>query len=285
MGTDNSISSLPPLLKMGLHYNLFRIFLFCGFGGFIFSATMSGVSTVDKRCCPYKSVSSGTPEYQGTYRLIPDDQVYVDDLPDECSYSCVYIKDGNHDGQFCFQATDPSTSDTFSQCEAIPTDPLSTSSLLKTSGPVSSKSTQQSPVSMSTTLTVVTSTMGGSSVPISTTATTKRSPVSIITTTTGQSSALRSTIATSGQSPAPMSTTATMGQSPIPMSTTPSGQSPIPMSTTPTTGQSPLPMSTKTAKQSSTTPKQSPVSMTTISTLKTTEISRASTTFIMTTGS
>merc|ERR1712142_315994 len=172
MGTDNSISSLPPLLKMGLHYNLFRIFLFCGFSGFIFSATMSGVSTVDKRCCPYKSVSSGTPEYQGTYRLIPDDQVYVDDLPEECSYSCVYIKDGNQEDQFCFQATDPSTSDTFSQCEATPTGLPSTSPLLTTPGPVSSATRGQSPVSMSTTATTV-----QSPVPMSTTATTGQSPV------------------------------------------------------------------------------------------------------------
>merc|ERR1711909_232279 len=217
---------LPP--QMSSYTNLLRLSLFFVLGGVILGTTMSGISTRDRRCCPYKTVSSGTPEYEGTYRLIPDEQIYVDDLPEECSYSCVYMKDGNTEDQFCFHATDPSTSDTFSQCEAAPTGLPSTSPLLTSPSP------SQSPGSVST------QSKG-------------QSPVSLPTMTTSP-----------GQSPVAMSTT-TSGQSPVPMSTTTPREPSITM-TTATTGQSPVPMST-TGKPSvtmtSATTGQSPVSMTT----------------------
>merc|ERR1712013_684026 len=153
--------------KMSSYTNLLRLFLYCWLGGVILGTTISGISTRDKRCCPYKTVSSGTLDYEGTYRLIPDDQIYVDDLPEECSYSCVYMKDGNPEDQFCFHATDPSTSDTFSQCEAAPTGLPSTSPLFttpspsKSPGPVLTTTPGKSPVVMSTT------TPGQSPVPMS----------------------------------------------------------------------------------------------------------------------
>merc|ERR1712179_642959 len=171
---------LPP--QMSSYTNLLRLSLFFVLGGVILGTTMSGVSTRDRRCCPYKTVSSGTPGYEGTYRLIPDEQIYVDDLPEECSYSCVYMKDGNTEDQFCFHATDPSTSDTFSQCEAAPTGLPSTSPLLTTPSPsqspgsVSTQSKGQSPVSLPT----MTTSPGQSPVAMSTT-TTGQSPVSMTT--------------------------------------------------------------------------------------------------------
>eukprot|EP00090_Calanus_glacialis_P008789 TRINITY_DN1712_c0_g1_i1.p1 TRINITY_DN1712_c0_g1~~TRINITY_DN1712_c0_g1_i1.p1 ORF type:complete len:250 (-),score=61.43 TRINITY_DN1712_c0_g1_i1:163-828(-) len=165
---------------------------------------MAGISTIDPRCCALKFVSSDEPELNGTYRLIPENEVYNDDLPEECSYSCVYTKDGNPDDQFCFQETDPSTSDTFSQCQA---GTPSTVPVHTTSSP------GQSPVSMTTTTTP------------------GQSPVPMITTTSSP-----------GQSPVSMTTT-TPGQSPVPMTTPTTGQSPVPM-TTPTPGQSPIVMTT-----------------------------------------
>merc|ERR1719153_1224442 len=235
---------------MSSYTNLLRLSLFFGLGGVILGTTMSGVSTRDRRGCPYKTVSSGTPDYEGTYRLIPDEQIYVDDLPEECSYSCVYMKDGNTEDQFCFHATDPSTSDTFSQCEAAPTGLPSTSPLLTTPSP------SQSPGSVST------QSKGQSPVFLPT-----------MTTSPGQSPVAMSTT-TSGKSPVPMSTTgkpsvtmtsATTGQSPVPISTTTPGEPSVTM-TSATTGQSPVPMST-TGKPSvtmtSATTGQSPVSMTT----------------------
>merc|ERR1711909_239529 len=195
---------LPP--QMSSYTNLLRLSLFFVLGGVILGTTMSGISTRDRRCCPYKTVSSGTPGYEGTYRLIPDEQIYVDDLPEECSYSCVYMKDGNPEDQFCFHATDPSTSDTFSQCEAAPTGLPSTSPLLTTPSP------SQSPGSVST------QSKG-------------QSPVSLPTMTTSP-----------GQSPVAMSTTTT-GQSPVPMSTTTPREPSVTM-TSATTGQSPVSMTT-----------------------------------------
>merc|ERR1711909_161930 len=195
---------LPP--QMSSYTNLLRLSLFFGLGGVILGTTMSGISTRDRRCCPYKTVSSGTPEYEGTYRLIPDEQIYVDDLPEECSYSCVYMKDGNPEDQFCFHATDPSTSDTFSQCEAAPTGLPSTSPLLTSPSPsqspgsVSTQSKGQSPVSLST-----------------------------MTTLPGQSPVAMSTT-TSGQSPGPMSTT-TPGEPSVTMTSATTGQSPVSMTT------------------------------------------------------
>merc|ERR1711909_208692 len=197
---------LPP--QMSSYTNLLRLSLFFGLGGVILGTTMSGISTRDRRCCPYKTVSSGTPEYEGTYRLIPDEQIYVDDLPEECSYSCVYMKDGNPEDQFCFHATDPSTSDTFSQCEAAPTGLPSTSALLTSPSPsqspgsVSTQSKGQSPVSLPT----MTTSPGQSPVAMSTT-TSGKSPVQMSTTTPGEPS-VTMTSATTGQSPVPMSTTA-----------------------------------------------------------------------------
>merc|ERR1711942_123319 len=211
MGSPTHIQS-----QMSSYTNLLRLFLYCGLGGVILGTTISGISTRDKRCCPYKTVASGTLEYEGTYRLIPDDQIYVDDLPEECSYSCVYMKDGNSEDQFCFHATDPSTSDTFSQCEAAPTGLPSTSPLFTTPSP-------------------------------------SQSPRPVTTTTRGQSPVVMSTT-TPGLSPLVMSTT-TPGQSPLVMSTTTPGQSPVTMSsvtsvepsvtmTSATTGQSPVSMTT-----------------------------------------
>merc|ERR1712179_556870 len=225
---------LPP--QMSSYTNLLRLSLFFGLGGVILGTTMSGISTRDRRCCPYKTVSSGTPGYEGTYRLIPDEQIYVDDLPEECSYSCVYMKDGNTEDQFCFHATDPSTSDTFSQCEAAPTGLPSTSPLLTTPSP------GQSPVAMSTT------TSGKSPVQMSTTIEplvvwTSLSPGSVSTQSKGQSPVSLPTMTTSpGRSPVAMSTTTT-GQSPVPMSTTTPREPSITM-TTATTGQSPVSMTT-----------------------------------------
>merc|ERR1712013_562994 len=189
MGSPTHIQS-----KMSSYTNLLRLFLYCWLGGVILGTTISGISTRDKRCCPYKTVSSGTLDYEGTYRLIPDDQIYVDDLPEECSYSCVYMKDGNPEDQFCFHATDPSTSDTFSQCEAAPTGLPSTSPLFTTPSP----SKSPGPV---------------------TTTTRGQTPVSMLTTTPGKSPVVMSTT-TPGQSPVPMSS-ATTGQSPVSMTTMP----------------------------------------------------------------
>merc|ERR1712179_335196 len=237
---------LPP--QMSSYTNLLRLSLFFVLGGVILGTTMSGVSTRDRRCCPYKTVSSGTPGYEGTYRLIPDEQIYVDDLPEECSYSCVYMKDGNTEDQFCFHATDPSTSDTFSQCEAAPTGLPSTSPLLTTPSPsqspgsVSTQSKGLSPVAMSTT------TSGKSPVQMSTTIEplvvwTSLSPGSVSTQSKGQSPVSLPTMTTSpGQSPVAVNTTTT-GQSPVPMSTTTPREPSITM-TTATTGQSPVPMTT-----------------------------------------
>merc|ERR1712179_157373 len=253
---------LPP--QMSSYTNLLRLSLFFGLGGVILGTTMSGISTRDRRCCPYKTVSSGTPEYEGTYRLIPGEQIYVDDLPEECSYSCVYMKDGNPEDQFCFHATDPSTSDTFSQCEAAPTGLPSTSPLLTSPSPsqspgsVSTQSKGQSPVSLSTMTTLPgqspvamsTTTSGQSPVQMSTTIEplvvwTSLSPGSVSTQSKGQSPVSLPTMTTSpGQSPVAMSTTTT-GQSPVPMSTTTPREPSITM-TTATTGQSPVPMSTTT---------------------------------------
>merc|ERR1712013_651189 len=193
--------------KMSSYTNLLRLFLYCWLGGVILGTTISGISTRDKRCCPYKTVSSGTLDYEGTYRLIPDDQIYVDDLPEECSYSCVYMKDGNPEDQFCFHATDPSTSDTFSQCEAAPTGLLSTSPLFttpspsKSPGPVTTTTRGQSPVSMLTT-------------------TPGKSPVVMSTTTPGQSKLVMSTT-TPGQSPVSMSSVTSVEPSVITMGPTP----------------------------------------------------------------
>merc|ERR1712013_451695 len=181
--------------KMSSYTNLLRLFLYCWLGGVILGTTISGISTRDKRCCPYKTVSSGTLDYEGTYRLIPDDQIYVDDLPEECSYSCVYMKDGNPEDQFCFHATDPSTSDTFSQCEAAPTGLLSTSPLFTTPSP----SKSPGPV---------------------TTTTRGQSPVSMLTTTPGKSPVVMSTT-TPGQSPVSMTTMPTRITSVITMGPTP----------------------------------------------------------------
>merc|ERR1711909_152649 len=248
---------LPP--QMSSYTNLLRLSLFFVLGGVILGTTMSGISTRDRRCCPYKTVSSGTPGYEGTYRLIPDEQIYVDDLPEECSYSCVYMKDGNTEDQFCFHATDPSTSDTFSQCEAAPTGLPSTSPLLTTPSPsqspgsVSTQSKGQSPVSLPTMTTspgqspvaMSTTTSGKSPVQMSTTIEplvvwTSLSPGSVSTQSKGQSPVSLPTMTTSpGQSPVAMSTTTT-GQSPVPMSTTTPREPSITM-TTATTGQSPVP--------------------------------------------
>merc|ERR1712106_1017610 len=154
-------SPLPHL--MGLH-TIMRLAIYCSLAGVMFA--INGLSTVDKRCCAFKHVSSGVSDYEGSYRLIPDDEVYVDDLPAECSYSCVYMKEGNPDDQFCFQQTDQSDSDTFSQCQAGPTRPSVTSPLLTTSAPAhspgSTQTTGQSPVPMTT------STTGQSPVPMTT---------------------------------------------------------------------------------------------------------------------
>merc|ERR1712106_283096 len=164
-----SSSPLPHL--MGLH-TIMRLAIYCSLAGVLFAfhgsstVAINGFSTVDKRCCAFKHVSSGVSDYEGSYRLIPDDEVYVDDLPAECSYSCVYMKEGNPDDQFCFQQTDPSDSDTFSQCQAGPTGPSVTSPLLTTSAPANSpgstQTTGQSPVPMTT------STTGQSPVPMTT---------------------------------------------------------------------------------------------------------------------
>merc|ERR1712179_170322 len=219
---------LPP--QMSSYTNLLRLSLFFGLGGVILGTTMSGISTRDRRCCPYKTVSSGTPEYEGTYRLIPDEQIYVDDLPEECSYSCVYMKDGNPEDQFCFHATDPSTSDTFSQCEAAPTGLPSTSPLLTSPSPsqspgsVSTQSKGQSPVSLSTMTTLP-----------------GQSPVAMSTTTSGQSPGPMST--TTPGEPSVTMTSATTGQSPVPISTTTPGEPSVTM-TSATTGQSPVSMTT-----------------------------------------
>merc|ERR1712179_788599 len=219
---------LPP--QMSSYTNLLRLSLFFGLGGVILGTTMSGISTRDRRCCPYKTVSSGTPEYEGTYRLIPDEQIYVDDLPEECSYSCVYMKDGNPEDQFCFHATDPSTSDTFSQCEAAPTGLPSTSPLLTSPSPsqspgsVSTQSKGQSPVSLSTMTTLP-----------------GQSPVAMSTTTSGQSPGPMST--TTPGEPSVTMTSATIGQSPVPISTTTPGEPSVTM-TSATTGQSPVSMTT-----------------------------------------
>merc|ERR1711942_299844 len=202
MGSPTHIQS-----QMSSYTNLLRLFLYCGLGGVILGTTISGISTRDKRCCPYKTVSSGTLEYEGTYRLIPDDQIYVDDLPEECSYSCVYMKDGNPEDQFCFHATDPSTSDTFSQCEAAPTGLPSTSPLFTTPSP------SQSPRPVTTT-------------------TRGQSPVSMLTTTPGQSSVVMSTT-TPGLSPVPMSSVTSVEPS-VKMASATTGQSPVSMTTMPT---------------------------------------------------
>jgi len=206
---------------MGLH-TIMRLAIYCSLAGVMFA--INGLSTVDKRCCAFKHVSSEVADYEGSYRLIPDDEIYVDDLPAECSYSCVYMKEGNPDDQFCFHQTDPSDSDTFSQCQAGPTGPSVTSPLLTTSSPAhspgSTQTTRQSPVPMTTSSTVQSSTWWGGF---------GQSSVSITTSTTGQS-------------PVPM-TTSTTGQSPVPMTTSTTGQSPVPL-TTLTTGQSPVPMTT-----------------------------------------
>merc|ERR1712179_145195 len=217
---------LPP--QMSSYTNLLRLSLFFVLGGVILGTTMSGVSTRDRRCCPYKTVSSGTPGYEGTYRLIPDEQIYVDDLPEECSYSCVYMKDGNTEDQFCFHATDPSTSDTFSQCEAAPTGLPSTSPLLTTPSPsqspgsVSTQSKGQSPVSLPT----MTTSPGQSPVAMSTT-TSGKSPVQMSTTTPREPS-ITMTTATTGQSPVPISTT---GKPSVTMTSATTGQSPVSMTT------------------------------------------------------
>merc|ERR1719477_556027 len=192
---------------MSSYTNLLRLFLYCWLAGVILGTTISGISTRDKRCCPYKTVSSGTLDYEGTYRLIPDDQIYVDDLPEECSYSCVYMKDGNPEDQFCFHATDPSTSDTFSQCEAAPTGLPSTSPLFTTPSP----SKSPGPV---------------------TTTTRGQSPVSMLTTTPGKSPVVMSTT-TPGQSPVPMSSVTSVEPS-VTMTSATTGQSPVSMTTMPT---------------------------------------------------
>merc|ERR1712013_687015 len=202
MGSPTHIQS-----KMSSYTNLLRLFLYCWLGGVILGTTISGISTRDKRCCPYKTVSSGTLDYEGTYRLIPDDQIYVDDLPEECSYSCVYMKDGNPEDQFCFHATDPSTSDTFSQCEAAPTGLPSTSPLFTTPSP----SKSPGPV---------------------TTTTRGQTPVSMLTTTPGQSKLVMSTT-TPGQSPVSMSSVTSVEPS-VTMTSATTGQSPVSMTTMPT---------------------------------------------------
>merc|ERR1712106_1287178 len=213
-----SSSPLPHL--MGLH-TIMRLAIYCSLAGVVFafhgSSTLAinGFSTVDKRCCAFKHVTSGafeTPagedDYGGNYRLIPDDEIYVEDLPAECSYSCVYMKEGNLDDQFCFQQTDPNDSDnTFSQCQAGPTGLSVTTPLLTTSAPSHSPGSTQT-----TSTTDQSSTWWGGFEP---------SSVSMTTSTTGQS-------------PVPM-TTSTNGQSPVPITTSTTGQSPVPMTTPSTT--------------------------------------------------
>merc|ERR1719477_239586 len=201
---------------MSSYTNLLRLFLYCWLAGVILGLLDDGFSLDSNWDSPYKTVSSGTLDYEGTYRLIPDDQIYVDDLPEECSYSCVYMKDGNPEDQFCFHATDPSTSDTFSQCEAAPTGLPSTSPLFTTPSP----SKSPGPV---------------------TTTTRGQTPVSMLTTTPGKSPVVMSTT-TSGQSPLVMSTT-TPGQSPVPMSSVTSVEPSVTV-TSATTGQSPVSMTT-----------------------------------------
>merc|ERR1712106_1011204 len=188
-------SPLPHL--MGLH-TIMRLAIYCSLAGVMFA--INGLSTVDKRCCAFKHVSSGVSDYEGSYRLIPDDEVYVDDLPTECSYSCVYMKEGNPDDQFCFQQMDPNNSTAFSQCQAGPTGPSVTSPLLTTAAPAfspgSTQTTGQSPVPMTTSTPDQSSTWWGGFEP----------------------SSVQMTTSTTGQSPVPM-TTSTTGQSPVPMTT------------------------------------------------------------------
>merc|ERR1711872_177476 len=123
---------LPSMCQGGF---LLSILLISLFSGLIPVDAIIDVNTVDLKCCPYKTVSSGNSEYAGSYRLIPDDQVYNKNLPEECSYSCVYVKDGNHNDQFCFRPGDPNTEDSFSLCEA---EPSGLSPLLTTPEPLTS---------------------------------------------------------------------------------------------------------------------------------------------------
>merc|ERR1712106_889745 len=219
-----SSSPLPHL--MGLH-TIMRLAIYCSLAGVLFAfhgsstVAINGFSTVDKRCCAFKHVTSGESDYEGSYRLIPDDDIYVNELPAECSYSCVYMKEGNQDDQFCFQQMDPSNSPAFSQCQAGPS---MTSPLLTTPAPAFSpgltQTTGQSPIPMTTSTPVQSSTWWGGFEP----------------------SSVQMTTSTTGQSPVPM-TTSTTGQSPVPMTTSTTEQSPVPL-TTLTTGQSPVPMTT-----------------------------------------
>ena len=57
--TELSISPTHIQSQMSSYTNLLRLFLYCGLGGVILGTTISGISTRDKRCCPYKTVSSG----------------------------------------------------------------------------------------------------------------------------------------------------------------------------------------------------------------------------------
>merc|ERR1712106_157168 len=186
-----SSSPLPHL--MGLH-TIMRLAIYCSLAGVLFAfhgsstVAINGFSTVDKRCCAFKHVTSGESDYEGSYRLIPDDDIYVNELPAECSYSCVYMKEGNPDDQFCFQQMDPSNSPAFSQCQAGPS---MTSPLLTTSAPAhspgSTQTTGQSPIPMTTSTPVQSSTWWGGFEPSSvqmTTLTTGQSPVPMTTPST-----------------------------------------------------------------------------------------------------
>eukprot|EP00092_Neocalanus_flemingeri_P000345 GFUD01000367.1.p1 GENE.GFUD01000367.1~~GFUD01000367.1.p1 ORF type:complete len:247 (-),score=36.82 GFUD01000367.1:94-765(-) len=179
---------------MGLLITVLRLAIYSGLMGVM----MPMISMTVPNCCSFKYLS-GPPDMEGNYTLIHPEEVYNDVLPEECRDSCVYTKQGNYEDQFCFEATDPAYSPSFSQCQAGPSPPT-TAGLYTTSSPAKQ-----------------------SSVSLMTTTSTGQIPVEITTTTP------------SGQSPVEISTTTPSGQSPVEISTTtPSGQSPVEIiSTTP----------------------------------------------------
>eukprot|EP00092_Neocalanus_flemingeri_P031845 GFUD01034592.1.p1 GENE.GFUD01034592.1~~GFUD01034592.1.p1 ORF type:complete len:269 (-),score=34.00 GFUD01034592.1:92-823(-) len=197
---------------MGLLITVLRLSIYSGLMGVM----MPMISMTVPNCCHFKYLS-GPPDMEGNYTLIHPEEVYNDVLPEECRDSCVYTKQGNYEDQFCFEATDPAHSPSFSQCQAGPSPPT-TAGLYTTSSPAKQ-----------------------SSVPMMTTTSTGQIPVEITTTPSGQSPVEITTTTPSGQSPVEITTTTPSGQSPVEMTTTtPSGQSPVEISTTTPTGQSPV---------------------------------------------
>eukprot|EP00092_Neocalanus_flemingeri_P072726 GFUD01089591.1.p1 GENE.GFUD01089591.1~~GFUD01089591.1.p1 ORF type:complete len:264 (+),score=44.27 GFUD01089591.1:26-793(+) len=202
---------------MGLLITVLRLAIYSGLMGVM----MPMISMTVPNCCQFKYLS-GPPDMEGNYTLIHPEEVYNDVLPEECRDSCVYTKQGNYEDQFCFEATDPAHSPSFSQCQVGPTPPT-TAGLYTTSSPA-----KQSSVSMMTTTS------------------TGQIPVEITTTPSGQSPVEITTTTPSGQNPIEMTTTTPSGQNPVEITTTPSGQSPVEITTTTPSGQSPVEISTTT---------------------------------------